>query len=211
MGSNTELRLTRELDGSSQQFSRKFWNIVCSRVPGLDKRFAGGISITAVEYEDRYLRSPLQFKVLFEMLKQILASKGNKKSEAVIRVRTEVLPSRGYIREPQGLLDDWSSSPDRKLVFQYALETISGSVSIEEFGDRVDLKHQRELRITWKDGFTWTMRLDEGVGWLKPSRWTEFPFRSDPKMQVAKMHDLVLDLQMRNRNGTVLYLFPLSS
>ena len=27
------------------------------------------------------------------------------------------------------------------------------------------LKHQREMRITWKDG----LRLDKGVGWLKSS------------------------------------------
>src|SRR5713101_4310780 len=68
LGSNTELRLMREVDGSSQQLSQKFWKIVCSKVAGLDKRLAGAISITAVEYEDRYLKSPLQFKVLFEML-----------------------------------------------------------------------------------------------------------------------------------------------
>ncbi len=208
-GSNTELRLTREIDGSSQQLSHKFWNIVCSKVQGLDKRLAGGISITAVEYEDRYLRSPLQFKVLFEMLKRIVTPKAGKSAEAVIRVRTERLRSNGYMREPQGLLDDWNSSPDRKLVFQYGLDTIGSTVEIEEFADRADLKHQREMRITWKDGFSWTMRLDEGVGWLKPSRWTEFPFRSDPKMQATRIRELVLNLQMRNRHGTVLYLFPL--
>ena len=137
------------------------------------------------------------------MLKGIVASNGNKNPEAEIHVRTEVLPSRGYMREPQGLLDDWNSSHDRKLVFHYGLETICSNVSIEEFANRADLKHQREIRITWKDGFSWTMRLDEGVGWLKPVRWTEFPFRSEPKTQAAKIRDLILNLQMRNRHGTV--------
>ena len=201
----------REVDGSSQQLSQKFWKIVCSKVAGLDKRLAGAISITAVEYEDRYLKSPLQFKVLFEMLKQIVALKGKKDPEVEIRVKTEVLRPHSNMREPQGLLDDWNSSPDRKLVFQYGLEAIGGKVLIEEFADKRELKHQREMRITWKDGVNWTMRLDEGVGWLKPSRWTEFPFRSDAKNQAETIRRLALNLETRNKNGTVLYLFPLST
>jgi hypothetical protein len=70
-----------------------------------------------------------------------------------------------------------------------------------------ELKHQRELRFAWSDGTRWSMRLDAGVGWLKPSRWTEFGFRSDAKAQAETLRRMALNLQTRNKSGTVFYLF----
>jgi len=209
-GSNTELRLMSELDGPSQQLGRKFWKLVCSKVSGLDERIAGSIPITEIEYEDRYLRSPLQLKVLVEILKLAVTGAGKQRPEAEIHVRTEMLRSSGVGREPQSLLDDWTSSADRSSVFRGALQAISGSIQMQEL-KRNELKHQRELRMKWKDGVTWTMRLDEGVGWMKPSRWMEFPFRMNPKAQIERILQLAFDLQMRNKDGTVLYLFPLAT
>ena len=43
-----------------------------------------------------------------------------------------------------------------------------------------------------------------------PSRWTEFGFRADAKAQAETLRRLTLNLETRNKSGTVFYVSPLS-
>jgi len=208
-GSISELRITHELDGPCEDLGSKFWRIVSSKMAGLDGRISGRIPMVRLEYEDRYLRSPMHCKILFEILRAAVHSaRGG--SGGTLSIRTEALRLSGYSREPQSIVDDWGSVSDRKSILEQVFQPIIQSVEIHEL-PKTELKHQRELHLQWADGAGLVMRLDEGVGWLKPSRWTEFPFRREPKTQAQAIHQLAIPLETRNKNGTVLYLFPLSA
>ena len=204
-GSLTELRIVHELDGSSKELGRKFWQLLNAKVPGLERRLATKSPLAQIEYEDRYLRSPLHLKVLFEILSAALTgTKGPR-----IAIRTESLRPSYHAHESQNIADDWQSSSDRRAVCETLLRTVAESVEVREM-PKSELKHQRELRFAWSDGTRWTTRLDEGVGWLKPSRWTEFGFPADAKAQAETLRRLTFNLETRNKSGTVFYVFPLS-
>jgi hypothetical protein len=204
-GSLMELRIVHELDGSSKDLGRQFWRLLNAHVPGLERRLSAK-SFAQIEYEDRYLRSPLHLKILFEILSAAVI--GAKAPEVIIR--TESLRPSYHTHESLYVADDWQSLSDRRAVCQSLLGSIAEAVEVREM-PKSELKHQRELRFAWGDGTRWAMRLDEGVGWLKPSRWTEFEFRSDAKAQAETLRRLTLNLETRNKSGTVFYLFPLST
>jgi len=208
-GSIYEIRLTRELDGNVAEIGHKFWREVSSRIPGLENRLRGKVPVVVFQYEDRYLRSPLHCKILFEIAKALLGKRGNG-SRCAISIRTETLRYHGHSREPQSVADDWGPTFDRKPMLKKLFELIAQIVDLHEL-PKGELKHQRELSVKWEDGIECVVRLDEGVGWLKPSRWVEFPFRRDSEMQAQTIRQLALDIEARNKNGTVLYLFPLRS
>jgi DEAD/DEAH box helicase domain-containing protein len=204
-GSLTELRILHELDGSSKDLGRQFWRLLNTKVPELGRRLAAKRPLAQIEYEDRYLRSPLHVKILFEILSAALTDGKAPR----VAIRTESPRSSYYARDPQYIADDWQSPSDRRAVCEALLRTLAGNVHFQEM-PKSDLKHQRELRLAWNDGPRWTVRLDEGVGWLKPSRWTEFAFHANANAQAETLRSLTLNLETRNNSGTVFYLFPIS-
>lgn len=58
------------------------------------------------------------------------------------------------------------------------------------------VSHARELRLTWLDGLTWTLRLDQGVGYWRTSNYREpFPFDQAVTHQVERLRSCEIDIK----------------
>jgi hypothetical protein len=65
--------------------------------------------------------------------------------------------------------------------------------------------HARELKISWRDGATWRVRLDEGFGFLQSRLPVRYDFRTDAAQQGSTLGSARYDVQARN--PTSLYAF----
>lgn len=96
--------------------------------------------------------------------------------------------------EPLWFQHDWRDATDRREVFEKVFEEL-GQFAFSE-SRYAQLPHARELRLTWIDGMTWTLRLDQGVGywWARDSR-EPFPFDKPVACQVDRLRLCEIDIR----------------
>jgi hypothetical protein len=99
---------------------------------------------------------------------------------------------RNDTQEPRWLYHDWRDATDRQQVFKKVFETLGQFVFDEKRQEH--LPHARELRLTWTDGKTWTLRLDQGVGYWRAYNAREpFPFEQSVARQVGRLRSCEID------------------
>ncbi len=66
-----EIELHSELNGSLQDFGRRFWNCITREHEPSNNYLTSADEIISLDYQDRYLFTPLSVRVLYEILKQL--------------------------------------------------------------------------------------------------------------------------------------------
>ena len=72
---------------------------------------------------------------------------------------------------------------------------------------RAQAPHARQLVVEWEDGVAWSVRLDEGLGFLRGSGNSAFPFDSDAERQIRALMDA--DQIVSAHARTDLYVYAL--
>ncbi|MGQ4810362.1 hypothetical protein NKDENANG_03820 [Candidatus Entotheonellaceae bacterium PAL068K] len=193
-GTRCEISITKELNGSRQQFGQRAWQLVFDTVPALQQRLVGNQPLAELHYSDRYLRSPLTAILLWELLGALAHYPGGLVANTRLAIATSQL-QRNDTQEPRWLHHDWRDATDRRQVFEQIFARLGPLFTLNE--ERyAQLPHARELRLTWMDGMIWTLRLDQGVGYWWACNYCEpFPFEQSVAHQVERLQSCQIDIQ----------------
>lgn len=157
------LTVTGELDGPVTGFGKAFWQaltIACPETRELARRGPPD----AVTYEDRYLRSPLTARLLYEVLKAAPCSLAGSALSVVTAKRHP-----GDDRTPRLIEHDWQSENVHRDVLELLLGTLTEDVSLAIEETR-RTEHRRGLQLSWGDE-RFEVTLDQGFGyWRVPVR-----------------------------------------
>jgi len=196
------LAIVAELDGPLRQFGKRAWELVASAVPNLRKKIADKSPLTAMHYCDRYLRSPLSFLLLNEVLVAGLALVDSANT-ADVTVETSTLAGND-IQEPKFLHHNWRDSEDRRYVFNSVFKATGSASLVEKFNG--ELPHARALHLAWKDGTNTTIRLDQGIGYWRSAKGPKaFPFDQSPERQSKFLEELDLSIEASSQSHSTFW------
>jgi len=193
------------IDGSVQTFGERFWGELCSHAPELAARLESGTPIREVEYSDRYVRNPLTLRLLAEAARGLHKLGPGTMNDTKIRLVT--MPIHRIPKGAMTVETDWHPDADRSAVFA-TLMGVHGLTGEVEVRPKHDTPHARELRITWGDGASCRLRLDEGFGFVQAVEKVAFSF-SKPEVEqgaaLASAH-----FEVKARIATHVYVLGIS-
>jgi len=163
-GTWKELSIGNETDGPINGWGKRVWKRLLSEAPQLAARLESGKPLAEVLFADRYLKSPLQLRLLREFL-GFLADKKALQQKTKLRVHTMVFNSGMNRRHPSTWIDDWDNSYQRDAVLKALLASLPAEPTLKTELKR-DTEHARTLSLRWSDGAMWKLGLDEGVGFV---------------------------------------------
>ena len=177
-----KLEVNHELNGSSNEVGLKFWQHVCGAVDWLDEWLREAMP-DYICYEDRYLRSPLQVKILQQLLVGLRTRCPNGQIRQ-IEVRTTCSNEN---RVPHLIGHDWTQLRVQKGVLKRVLADVCGRPSVDIVDYRT-LQHARTMTLKWSRGRrTVLLILDHGVGFLNAAGSVNFSFGKSPDEQVQQL------------------------
>ena len=202
-GTRVEVAITTEFDGEISNFGQKFWEVLRDRMPKLDSRLSSSSPLTRVYYTDRYVKSPLTVRLLHEVL---MGLHPDSWFEGIkIEVETSELRSGGHWRKHH-LEDDWGYEDDRREITRQML-SFDGIIPEIKVRNNRDLAHARELKLEWKDGASWTLRLDQGLGFWTTTSLERFPFDRNIEEQLRVLLGTTIQVAGRSKeHPSILYL-----
>jgi hypothetical protein len=204
-GAVVSLELIDELNGDIVGFGERFWTCITAGVPALDARLSGKTPLSVVSYNDRYLASPLDTRLLFEVVRHVLAASGTSDKYCAFELTTAQL-SASQFSSPTRLHHDWQEGGDRVDV----IHELFGE-HFQPFQITVEAKHQlphaRELVLEWADGATMQIRLDHGFGYWRTTWSKQYPFALSPTRQTIALRSTRFGVEPRNNQcATIVYV-----
>lgn len=177
--------LNGEWNGPVTNLSKRFWDTLRRTSPAL----ADAIDSLPVriDYCDRYLKSPLPVKLLYEILKPF------RDKELCLRIRTGAAHEQRFGRY---LDHNWDSGVIQQNVL---VKLFSGdfSLDLKVVHRHTDLPHARVLRLTWENGLCFNILLDQGLGFAKIDGSCRFDFgmsAADQANQIKKVNQSIVQL-----------------
>ena len=170
-----------ELDGPVNDLGTKFWSSLRNASPTLNELMATG-KPTSIEYFDRYLRSPLTVRILFELLKSLWDSSQDS-SKINLKIATTLGDDRGMLSRQ--IHHNWTDLSHQ----QYVLRSVFASqclVNVSSSARVSDVSHARRLQIEWPAASVQII-FDQGVGFLKTKSYKNFDFELNPQMQSSRL------------------------
>jgi hypothetical protein len=205
-GSLSSIEIRSQLDGKIDHFGDRFLRLVSAEAPLFASRLAEGVQARRIQYQDRYLFSPLTARLFLEVCRG-LAAKGVIGENSLVEIDT-LYAERDGRRPSEWIGDNWPQATDRKAIFQGAMAQLDMKCEFNELVRR-DLAHRRELSITWDDGAVWRIRFDEGLGFVEAK--TPIPFDFNLPLE-GQARALLRDrFDMKGRTVTHLYVFDIQS
>jgi DEAD/DEAH box helicase domain-containing protein len=204
-GAIAAITLATSLNGGVNDFGKRFWAEVLRRATGLQERLSSQIPIERVVYKDRYVKSPLTMRLLLEVVRALTERSGTAMATAEATLTTLEAGARPSRFEPHSFFHDWINATRRDEVFGIAMAAVGIRGALEEL-PKARAEHARELRVEWQDGAWWTMRLDEGFGFMTCDRRVAFNFGAPERDQARALLQAQFDVRARNR--THVYVFP---
>ena len=194
------LSITQELDGPSATFGERAWEYLATSVPELAHYLNTERPLQSVHYVDRYLRAPFTVLLMHAFLQGLKRYAGGLTTTTQLHIETATL-ERFSSESPRWLFHDWRDALDRRQVVQDWFGTQWPNFIWDEKPTR-ELPHARELTLTWGDGESWSMRLDQGFGYWRVSRQIrpEFPFEMDVPRQIGKLRSTNPLIEAMNRD-----------
>lgn len=204
------IHVLAELNGKAADFGTKFWNLVMQRAPSIAPLLQDPkASLIRVEYYDRYLRSPVTIRLLYEVLKRLasLATKGSKMPK--LDVRTAFL-DHSKSTASLSFDHDWSEESHRTTAVDNIARNAGYDVKFVR-ESTIKLPHSRTLHATWSDGRRLTIGLDQGLGSWHDVGATPFPFKQGEKVQLQRLVTAPIDVAARAVHACPVFVYPISS
>lgn len=177
------IRLANHLDGPVADFGRAFWRLIAKESPlTVAAMTTHGVKLAL--YTDRYLMTPLNLRLLFEVLTTMPRGKGS--------VQLSVRTARLVRPERQGwaIYDSWSDDAHRRSVILALLPNTSIDVRV-----RTELPHARSLNLTLGDGRRVVLLLDQGFGAWRADGPTRHDFNATPAGQARALRGVVFGVR----------------
>jgi len=200
-GDTLEVTIRGQMDGSMSTAGTRFWERLTAEVAELKRRLTEKVPLSEVRYTDRYIRSPLNARLLFGVL-DALKDRGVSDATRYTLQTAEV--RRDNLRYPRVWGDDWNDRSDQESVLNGLLSLLRGAVEVQIVTTR-ELTHARELVLLWEDGATWELRLDQGLSFLEAARREDFPFAVAVDAQVSAIRTRSFNLRRRDQGTIYLY------
>ena len=131
-------------------------------------------------YQDRYVRSPLVARLVFEVFAALGAITGD--ATAAARFRIVTTPPNKSRRIGWLVQHDWTSGQEVKTAIERLFSTKSLSVDVT-LRDVKRMPHERTCWIVWTDGRQWRCHLDHGFGFMETVLDVRHQFDVPPKRQ----------------------------
>ncbi len=162
-GNAVAMTLLHELDGPVEAVGDKFWETVLPVAPDAASRLSAAVPVASIEYMDRYLLTPLTFRLLVEVIRVLRARYPEATEGAVLSVTTSPTTRK---KAGAWLDDNWPESVDGDSVLATMAAAFHTTASLRVL-PKPEIPHARELCLRWTDGCVWIVRLDEGLGFLQ--------------------------------------------
>ena len=176
-GEFSRIVLRHGLRGTPESFAATFWDEVA---PSIVDRIRNGGRIQEVVYQDRYVRTPLVARLVFEVFAALGAITPD--AAATTRFRIVTTPPARSTRIASLVQHGWQSGHEVKTAIHWLFSTKSLSVDVT-LRDMKRVPHARTCRIVWGDGRRWQCHLDHGFGFMRTVGNVRHEFDASPKRQ----------------------------
>lgn len=184
-GHYLEIVLDGQLDGALADVGTRFWQLVSSKAATFAARLSANSPLVSIDWRDRYVRSPLVARIVFEVVQALGRLPGGGGAPGGLRPETELRLSTTFeqrSREPPRCVQhDWQVELTQRDVLQGALSKLCRAQV--DIGARTSAAHRREIVLKWRDGSKLTIRLDHGFGFLRPPPGLRFLFDASVEQQ----------------------------
>ena len=176
-GSVEEIRISDEVDGPIEGFGERFWATLEERSQLIGNLLREGVK--SIEYTDRFVRSPLIARLLYEVCKALSA-----RQETGTRIAARILTSypRRNLPQPNAMDHDWTDARTASSVMKTTLSKAGVEARINHETYR-KVPHYRELRLHRANGDVVWIRLDQGFGSWRTRETVSFPFEARESVQ----------------------------
>lgn len=164
-GTFVSVAVGTQLNGSVTGFGLRLFGQIAKKAPILMARLNETTPLKALEYSDRYLRSPLSVRLLAEVLRHLASLPGGLGQQTNVRIRST---HDGRNSGPSyGLTGNWSTADSQRQVIELVLNEIIKHPPIVEVGQTKAIAHFRFLRLTWADDRVSEIRFDQGLSGMQ--------------------------------------------
>jgi hypothetical protein len=168
------IRLGNRLNGPVASFGRTFWNVLTGERPSMATAMKT-FGVRSALYTDRYLITPLNFRLLFEVLNEMPGKEGAQ--IIIISARLDRPERVGW-----AMFHSFPDDGQRRQVLQALLPK-----SLVEIKVKNDLPHARSLTVTLGDGRRLVLLLDQGFGAWRAETATRYDFGAAPGSQARAL------------------------
>ncbi|WP_434617158.1 DEAD/DEAH box helicase [Azospirillum sp. B2RO_4] len=189
----TVLEIHHELDGPVRDFGTRLWTLVGASRPEIHHLINTRCPVIGVEVSDRYLRSPLTARLLFEAVRPLALGR---REPLPLVLRTMPVTGDHDSRGGRTVEHDWDHQAHREAVMRIAGHGFNVRLAAE-YRPRHELAHDRSLIVRWEAGAV-RLQLDQGFGSWSARGQTRFDFGALPPQQAEILTRM--DVQVRNRS-----------
>lgn len=153
--------ISNELDGKGAGFGERFWKYLARG--DMVTLFPKGAIPISVQYEDRYLATPVACALLLDVMSAMKShfQAENDWGDVRIQITTMVIDEGKPLRNRGAWWSDWESTDQRDQALKAAFEYSGMSVSVKST-DKRNLSHGRRLSIQLQSGGQLVVWLDQG-------------------------------------------------
>jgi hypothetical protein len=191
-GGNAQLvQLGAEVDGPVKGFGARFWKQLHGAAP-LTIHAAQSAGIVSIDYSDRYLLTPLNLRLLLEV---VHAAPGRQREETSIGVVTAThdgRPSRG-----RSVFDSYDEDAMRREVAARLIPRARIDIWAKP-----DIPHERRFTLHLADGRRIVVLLDQGFGAWRAAGATRHDFGAEPTAQANAIRKLACTVSSDREPGT---------
>jgi ATP-dependent helicase YprA (DUF1998 family) len=156
--------ISNELDGRGAGFGNRFWNHLARE--DISQLFHKGAIPSSIEYEDRYLSTPVSCALLVDVLSSIKShfQSLNDWGDVPIRVTTMTIDEARPLRNRNNWWSDWETSEQRDKSLEAAFQYSGITASVSSL-DKRNLSHGRRLTVRFQNTGQLIVWLDQGLSY----------------------------------------------
>lgn len=166
-----------EFDGPLTEFGKAF----NTRIVPAVRELVPNASLTAIGYNDRYLRSPLTLRLMADALAAIRDALASPDLTVPLSIVTH--PQKPNERQPYLFSHDWAWAKDRDDVLQYLVQARRMELDLALNG----AAHGRQIDLIFDDDSRVKIVLDQGFGPWRSPPFARFDFADDAASQASRI------------------------
>ena len=199
-----ELEIASELNGPLQTFGRRFWDFIAAHYAAAKNLLDDeNKSLVSVSYNDRYLYSPINIALFFQLVRGLKIRVGNERAASlVVRVNTTDKVNNNnnqYYGYSNKVWNDWNDSTARNRVAKLMFDQSGIDFEIKT-GSKAEVGHGRIMELEFTGGKKLVLRLDQGVSfwkkdWAPSGEMIAYNFNAVESLQRDRLLNLNIDIK----------------
>ena len=191
--------VNRELDGQINSFGEIFWKET-RKASGRLNDLMNKANPKKAFYTDRYLRSPLTARLLYELIAKCTNDSASLELDILTSWKRPDRPS-------SSIRSDWSEAITQKKCLEAIFASFKATIKNLDYRD---LGHARKLVLSWEDGSSVMLVLDQGVGFMQDDGRVPFDLSLSPSKQARDLIGCKFTVRHDGR-GMPIYIMNASS